>query len=504
MMSPRWMQHLSRADFLKSVGLYVMRDHIVLVRMRKNFLRLSLIEQEVRELSLGESFQSVSDLTGWVAEEVREVALKAEAESRQRAMKEAIHSLLPHFNPGKDSLYVCVPQDQAVVQQLLLPQAAEENLQQVLDYELERHLPFRREDIYYDFLPLGKRGDKIAVFLFAVPKKSLAGILEVLDAFGIQPNGVETTATALANCLLFCAGDLAGPAAVVGGQNRSWEIVGLQTKPNGWSQQPELLFSHWLPESDWAQGAGRELLQTCLSRAPKLFGWGNVGDILRSPEGEPLQYEDLMARGNERLKLGQGIAHPYVLPAVGAALRGLREASFGVNFLRGERADEERGSIFSGVNAGLMALLLLGTLAWGASYPIKDELRLRQLQKENQKLEPSVEALRREESELQKLGKEVSFLSDLNARRGEVLRVMDELSRTVPTNAYLSNFRYRGGVLELQGSAESASNLVPLLERSPVFESVTFNAPSNRGRDNRETFSLKAEIERRKERPTKR
>jgi len=41
--------------------------------------------------------------------------------------------------------------------------------------------------------------------------------------------------------------------------------------------------------------------------------------------------------------------------------------------------------------------------------------------------------------------------------------------------------------------------LIPLLERSVLFENVGFNAPSNRGRDNRETFSLKADIEKPKE-----
>jgi len=54
-------------------------------------------------------------------------------------------------------------------------------------------------------------------------------------------------------------------------------------------------------------------------------------------------------------------------------------------------------------------------------------------------------------------------------------------------------------VLEVQGNAESASALIPLLERSPLLENVGFNAPSNRGRDNRETFSLKADIEKSKE-----
>jgi hypothetical protein len=50
----------------------------------------------------------------------------------------------------------------------------------------------------------------------------------------------------------------------------------------------------------------------------------------------------------------------------------------------------------------------------------------------------------------------------------------------------------------LQGNAENASALIPVLERSPVFENVGFNAPSNRGRDNRETFSLKADLEKSK------
>ena len=87
----------------------------------------------------------------------------------------------------------------------------------------------------------------------------------------------------------------------------------------------------------------------------------------------------------------------------------------------------------------------------------------------------------------------------LEQRRGEILRIVDELSKIVPSTAYLSNLRFRGGVLEVQGSAENASALIPLLERSPLFENVGFNAPSNRGRDNRETFSLKAEIEKPKD-----
>ena len=39
--------------------------------------------------------------------------------------------------------------------------------------------------------------------------------------------------------------------------------------------------------------------------------------------------------------------------------------------------------------------------------------------------------------------------------------MLDELSKVVPNNAYFSNLRYRAGLLEIQGNAESASALIP-------------------------------------------
>jgi general secretion pathway protein L len=147
------------------------------------------------------------------------------------------------------------------------------------------------------------------------------------------------------------------------------------------------------------------------------------------------------------------------------------------------------------LNRVLVGLFVIGLIAWGVSYPVKDELRLRRLQKENQRLDPAVQALRREEAQLEQLRKEVGFLADLGQRRGEVLRILDELSKLVPNTAYFSNLRFRTGLVEIQGNAENASALIPLLEKSPYLENVAFNAPSNRGRDNRETFSLKADLE---------
>jgi Tfp pilus assembly protein PilN len=493
------LKDLSRADFLTSVGLYIMSDRLLMVRLRKSFLAVSVLGQEERGFYEGDSRQAISELTGWVTEDVREIALKAENDSRERALKQAVISLLPHLNTARDRVYVCLPQEQTIVQQVLLPLAAQDNLQQVLDYEIERQLPFKRDEVYYDFLPAGKKGDKLCVYVLAIPKRNLDAVVVLLESLGIKPIGVETTVTALANYLLF-AGELkSSGATLVAGHSDCWEMIGIGAKGNGWQPAAELLFSHRFPNADWAHGAGKELLIECSRQAPKFFRCGDLTALNGLALNHLAQAEDIASPGYGKLKGFNIGSEPDKIPAIGAALRGIREASFGANFLRHEKGDADAGNNVSLLNKALVIVLVVVLIAWAVSFPIKDELRLKQLQAENGKLAPAVEALRREEEQLERLRKEASFLSNLDQRRGEVLRVIDELSKTVPNGAYLSNLRYRARVLEMQGNAESASALIPLLERSPLFENVGFNAPSNRGRDNRETFSLKADIEKPKE-----
>jgi Tfp pilus assembly protein PilN len=485
---------LSRADFLTSVGLYLTDERLVMVRLRKSFLAVSVLEHEERGLPARDSGQAISELTGWIAEDVREIALRAESDSRERALRQAIVSLLPHMNLARDQVFVCVPQDQTIVQQVFLPLAAEENLQQVLDYEIERQLPFKREEVYYDFLPAGRKGEKLCVYIFAIPKRNIDGLVTLFESLGIKPSGVETTVTALANYMLFTGQISGGAAALVAGHPGSWEMIGVEAKAGNWKPAAELLFTHRFPKSEWAHGAGKELLLEYSRQVPSLFRCGDLAALNGLAAERLATAEDLGAFESPRLK-GFSTGDADAVPAIGAALRGVREASLRSNFLRHENGDSEANRLLSRLNRALLSVFVIVLTVWGLSFPIKDELRLRQLQAENRKLDPDVQALRREEEQLERLLKEKNFLSNLEQRRGEVLRVLDELSKAVPTNAYLSNLRYRAGVLEVQGNAENASALIPLLERSAVFENVGFNAPSNRGRDNRETFSLKADIE---------
>src|ERR1700739_5024475 len=109
MMGNRWIHDLSKVDFVTSVGLYVLPDRLILARLRKNFRRVSLLEQEARDLPAGDDKQGHSGLTGMIPDDVREIALKAGHDSHERVLRQAFLSLMPHFNAARDSFYICVP-----------------------------------------------------------------------------------------------------------------------------------------------------------------------------------------------------------------------------------------------------------------------------------------------------------------------------------------------------------------------------------------------------------
>src|SRR5688572_33453234 len=84
-------RNLPRADFLRSVGIYIMRDHLVLVRLRKNFLNVTLLEQELRNLAIVENRQALLEMKGWF---VRNKTYKEIKDEHTIQCEHYTHSLL--------------------------------------------------------------------------------------------------------------------------------------------------------------------------------------------------------------------------------------------------------------------------------------------------------------------------------------------------------------------------------------------------------------------------
>jgi len=82
--------------------------------------------------------------------------------------------------------------------------------------------------------------------------------------------------------------------------------------------------------------------------------------------------------------------------------------------------------------------------------------------------------------------------------------VLRELSDNLPSSVWIWNMKLRPKDIEINGFASSASDLIAILDKSPLFEKVEFSSPVTKERRaagdsvERERFRISAKIERNK------
>jgi Tfp pilus assembly protein PilN len=84
--------------------------------------------------------------------------------------------------------------------------------------------------------------------------------------------------------------------------------------------------------------------------------------------------------------------------------------------------------------------------------------------------------------EAAEIADELSLLAAEMRVRANPMDVLLEVTRLLPTTAYLTQLTSTGDQWELSGLAEDAATLIPLLEASPRLADVRFRAPTTRAR----------------------
>ena len=102
---------------------------------------------------------------------------------------------------GRDRVRLVLTQDQAMVKSFTLPMATEENLREVVGFELDRHTPFTPDQAYYD-VQVERRDpqqEKIVVSLVVASKTEVAALLETLRRAGLTCTAIGIDSAAAAN-----------------------------------------------------------------------------------------------------------------------------------------------------------------------------------------------------------------------------------------------------------------------------------------------------------------
>lgn len=108
---------------------------------------------------------------------------------------ERVAALLESAASEGTRVEIAVPPEKVLVKQVQLPLAAEEDLRQVLGFEMQRQTPFRDEQVYFNYRVLARRpqSQQIDVELSVVPRTVIESILGRLDDWELLAAPADST-----------------------------------------------------------------------------------------------------------------------------------------------------------------------------------------------------------------------------------------------------------------------------------------------------------------------
>jgi general secretion pathway protein L len=110
-------------------------------------------------------------------------------ETRRRG---ALRALLGRAGESRSRARLCLEQGEALVRRVNMPAATEENLRQVLAFEMDRLTPFHAEDVYFDHRVLSRdaAAGHVAVQLAVARRDLVDARVEKLRSLGASVQGV--------------------------------------------------------------------------------------------------------------------------------------------------------------------------------------------------------------------------------------------------------------------------------------------------------------------------
>lgn len=435
-------------------------DSALGVEIRGNSLILATIRKGVQDYTLRHST---------VIENYRELP--------PLELRNSVKRFLNANGFNRENVIVGLPRDEAVIRYLELPLEVEENLDEVVRFQVEKFEPAEDKGSYYDYLVVKRAQEKrkILLQLLMVPRERIDEYLSLFRELDLYPAAVRLSG--VGRYALFSVHKdgfpKTDPYLVLDIHTDAVEI-GMLTASRFLSEKiplspAELTFERIIQEVD-----------VFLSRI-KLESEGLSKIYLTGPGRENFLEEfrsrfidcelltgkvSLKQKSSSRLDLDQ------LAGAVGLAMSGMsRLGATRFNLIPAEkRVIGERPSLIpTALLAGL--LVMMGGFVGIREY-VQNRSLVDQVDQELQQRQSQVEQALALREQVQQSRLQLAELQDLMKGRQKVLMVLKELTEKIPEDAFLQNVNIQGEKVSITGHAASASALLPVLLNSRYFRSV--------------------------------
>ncbi len=467
------------AFFNSSLGIDFKTNHLILTLLRKSFRKLRLVDYRIYPLS-SEGPKEVQE-GQWIS---------------------LISTFISKNKINGEKVSVSIPREKALVRFLRLPVATKENLRKVLEYEAPRLTPFDKDDFWFDFQIL--REDKEWVYLIAafVKKEDLNPYLNLLKKVGIQPISIQIPAVSALNLFFFHEGNKGNEVSVLLDLNDPFYEMNILEGEN-WKD------SFFLPApQENKEGSilhafrGADLKEDSLSKA-MFYVYGLDATEKAMPDFEKTDgMKGISSPPVHRIEAAADESLPeHVYPSIGLPLMGLTETRFQLNLLPLELRKKVR-EYGKPIFLAFLCVAVILSLAWAGGMYNRYQNELETLRAEVKKKRPEMEAVEKLQKQRSALTAEITEFDKITRGAVREVEILKELAQVLPPTVWIWQYRISGKEIEISGFADSASELIPLLDKSPLFEKVEFQAPVTKERERRlgvdkerERFKIKMRLE---------
>jgi general secretion pathway protein L len=107
--------------------------------------------------------------------------------------RQTILASLGQIEGERPQMVFLIESSKGLRKSMVLPAAAEENLRQVLAFEMDRHTPFKADQVYFDFHITGREAQtrKLHLDLFVVPRVLIDRIIQQTTERGLPLDGID-------------------------------------------------------------------------------------------------------------------------------------------------------------------------------------------------------------------------------------------------------------------------------------------------------------------------
>ena len=411
-----------------------------------------------------------------------------------------IHGFISSNGLNTENVIIGLGRDRVAVKQVELPLEVEENLDQVVQFQVNKLEPSEDLKVCFDYLVLDRdeKSKRISLQIVMVPRDTVDEIIALLGDLGLRPASMCLSSIGLHQLLRFHEDGISEyPSIILRCEEETLEAI-LVGGPGKHFSCHQPVNGEEIPLEFLGSVLDTLLSQVTLEGSEQVQGIylaGSGAEEFLEPVRERFGSAELLSSGVNLEFEGTARSSLSVTGcAVGLAASSLTRSPFSKLNLIPPAMRRSRTQL-SYIPTVVLAALLLVLVGLSASREYLQQSQLLVgISAQAAELRPraaSVIEIREEADQLAELAVE---LSTMLSGRQRALSVLKDLTELIPEDTYLQSVRIELNKVTMTGFADTASSLTTILQESNCLTNVESKYITRDRRSGKDKFSFEASV----------